>query len=621
MIFKMKYITIFICFLFLFNSYIFSYTMPFSSQENMYIPVNNETYQIHFHGISSITAQKEISNQNYNLSFGYLYYLDSFFLPAFFDIYGNNAFVNRLHSFSNDTAVIRVYDFNNSPVRDIKLNFDIIAKPDNTTGETFTYTLTNDGGRAYFNLAAGNKTGAYIVKVSLENIQTKYLSFTTDEIEIPAKEWRIIGVNKNPQNNNIDFVFNKKPEYIFRWNPTLDMDEINKKYEPVNSVKPGKGYFVIYPEKTILNMQGQFIDDVYVANVHAGWNQLASPYYYVTDWSNMNVLTSDSRVLTLAEAEAENIIVNRIFWYKDNNYYWGPNTDIPNPKLYVWSGFWLYANRDCRIIFNPGFSYTENDKINLAPKLVAGTMDNWQLRVSVNSKNNSDLYNYIGVSDSESIDNNASKISKAPPVIDSLYAGFGIDNILCQDIRQGPIETIEEWILTVSNGNNRDFIIEISDIATFPDEYALYFLNRNNNTYQNLMEDNVVELEQLNNTVQRYSIIAGIPEYVQAELAPPLTKKHSFVRPNPGPNNDGNVIFEYNNVNQDGKLKLTIFDMAGIKVIDRYIDINSNPEEYPWDCKNDAGRRVHTGIYLYILEYKSPAGDSFRLLDKLAIVR
>ncbi|HPP86906.1 MAG TPA: T9SS type A sorting domain-containing protein [bacterium] len=553
---------------------------------------------------------------------GYINYLDAGFAPSHYTIISNNVFLINRNIQANDTAIFKIFDFDSEPVRYIPLSFQVIDKPQNTNGDTFFSTESNSAGEVYFYFKAGDKVGSYIVESSHFDMGKKYISYSTEEMVIPAKQWRMIGVNKNPANESIDFCFNGgRPDYIYKWNPLAREDAVNQQFELANRIISGEGYFVIFPNETVLNLTGSLINDTFVKNLYVGWNQVSSPYYYLTDWKQMKIRTSDNRIISLTDAETEGIIINKIFWYKDNDYYWGPNSAIPNPKLYPWTGFWLMALKECSLIFYPGFSYSANDRINLAPRKNPSIND-WELRAAVKGNLNSDLLNYIGanISASKTLDQN--DVRKAPGFPDFLYTGFEQNNILCKDIRQAPILTLEEWILTVSSGNNTSISLEIPDITNLPAEYDIYLVNHKDNLYKNLRENNIVQLNQSKNSIKKYSIVVGLPEYVAAYLSPPLTPEFTYAYPNPGPNNANKINFKYNNIQANGNLRMKIFDMAGRKVIDRNIDLNTaqNLTQYEWDCRNEAGKQVSSGIYIYVLEYNSPTG-SYKIKDKLGIVR
>ncbi|HPP86838.1 MAG TPA: hypothetical protein PLM75_03125, partial [bacterium] len=158
-----------------------------------------------------------LQSANYKLNSGYLNYLDANYLPAYLKIYNDNKFVFSRNSFSNDTALLLVSDFDSEPVRYIKLDVEVVDKPIGATDDTFVIIETDKNGLASLNYRAGVLSGSYILKVSYFDVGSEYLCYSTNETVIPAKQWRMIGLNKISMNNtNVDFVFNNvKPEYIY----------------------------------------------------------------------------------------------------------------------------------------------------------------------------------------------------------------------------------------------------------------------------------------------------------------------------------------------------------------------------------------------------------------------
>ncbi|MBP7653223.1 T9SS type A sorting domain-containing protein [Candidatus Dependentiae bacterium] len=428
----------------------------------------------------------------------------------------------------------------------------------------------------------------------------------------------MIGLNKIPASTNISSAFsNLIPEYIYHWNPESEDHEFHQKYQSVKNVNPGEGYFVIFPEQTVLSINGQYISDTYTINLKKGWNQIANPYYFVSDWNSARIITSSGAVLTATQAESEGYIYNKIFWYKDSDYYWGPNELIPMPQLYVWTGFWIEALKECSLQIAPIFSYAENNIVNLAPKRTEAS-ENWAICVSANGNFSSDKINYFGVNESAQNQFDIFDVKKAPALSELMNVSFSENLKLCRDIRLAPIETLIEWQLNLNSGQNTQTSLEFNGLQSVPSKYVVYLVDKSDNKVYNLRETPSIPVTSAN-TVKKYRILAGYPEYVNAALAPSLSKNLTFVHPNPGPDENGLIRFNYNLSNAGtGNLTLKVFDLAGVKVLER--QLNTSQTFYNWDCKNEKGKLVHTGVYIYILEYNG-SGENIRLTDKFGITR
>jgi len=74
---------------------------------------------------------------------------------------------------------------------------------------------------------------------------------------------------------------------------------------------------------------------------------------------------------------------------------------------------------------------------------------------------------------------------------------------------------------------------------------------------------------------------------------------------------------------EGGTVTLTIYDRAGERIC-RVLEnagMDAGIKEVTWDAKNDAGGRVASGTYRYVLEYTSDSGVGARITKKLVITR
>ncbi|HPN30816.1 MAG TPA: T9SS type A sorting domain-containing protein [bacterium] len=557
-------------------------------------------------------------SQNYKLSQGYVNVLDAYFLPRQMTSLTKQSFVQGINSNSTETAVFEILDFDSGPVKFERINYSIIDKPSNSSGETFASTITDDSGLSYLSFRTGNKSGAYVVKSFYSDFPPVYLGYHTDETIIPAKEWRMISINKTPAQPEIENVFSPvKPEYIYHWYPEEPVHELHNKYREPKKLSAGEGYYIILPSETILKLNGNYIQDTFTVKLKTGWNQIGSPYYHITNWANCRIITHGGR-LNPADAATQGYIQNQIFYYKDNDYVRGPNSALPNPMLYVWTGFWVYANKDCDIELSKYFDYKENVKINLAPKKTVPSDNAWEILLSVKGNKSSDLINLFGITDSYEVSEN---VKKAPGLPDLLSVNFLNENgNLASDKRLGPIETYQQWICGINTGNNNTLSLSFDGIGGISERYDIYLVDEKTGKNYNLKESPQINIECPKYSSLNYRIIAGLPDYVKMLLSPPLDKASSYVKPNPWKSTDNvPVTFVYNTPTA-GKLSLKIYDLAGIKVTEKNIDLTANPGSYDWDRKNDSGKTVGSGVYIYILEYKNNS-QNFKLIDKLAILR
>ena len=113
--------------------------------------------------------------------------------PFKYEIIGRNVVLCNLNLYNNDSITIKVYDQYNNPIKNIRINGEIIEKPDGTSNDTLFITNTNASGLAFVAFKTGDKSGAYIVKCSITGLSPVYINYNTDEYLLPAKTWRMIG--------------------------------------------------------------------------------------------------------------------------------------------------------------------------------------------------------------------------------------------------------------------------------------------------------------------------------------------------------------------------------------------------------------------------------------------
>ncbi|OGH56491.1 MAG: hypothetical protein A3I06_13220 [Candidatus Lindowbacteria bacterium RIFCSPLOWO2_02_FULL_62_12] len=112
------------------------------------------------------------------------------------------------------------------------------------------------------------------------------------------------------------------------------------------------------------------------------------------------------------------------------------------------------------------------------------------------------------------------------------------------------------------------------------------------------------------------TLAIGLPEYLAAFLSASLSKEHTFVYPNPGPDGStGSMTFKYNLQSPAG-VTLKIYDVGGRLVRELAGSGMGGSNTIPWDTANKHGQNVGSGVYLYILQ----SGGN-KLVDKLAVVR
>jgi len=94
----------------------------------------------------------------------------------------------------------------------------------------------------------------------------------------------------------------------------------------------------------------------------------------------------------------------------------------------------------------------------------------------------------------------------------------------------------------------------------------------------------------------------------------------------PNPAKSGSTTIRYYCGYSDPEAEIKIYNIAGElarEVGDREIDETDAPiYKFLWDCKNDSGKGVASGVYIYIVEVRDKSGSgSKKVIKRMAVVR
>lgn len=540
--------------------------------------------------------------------------------PESMAVSGSQALLLSPSTFSSESAQLVIRDRHGNKLSGISVTYSIVAKPTGSSGETFTSTTTNAQGVSQLNLKAGDKTGVYIVKAELPGVTPIYISFQTNEFDLPANTWRLISLDRTPADARVDKALSGlSPTNIFHWNPEAEEHSRNSRYEIPTSFTTGMGYYVREASAARFTVAGStLISDTRDIALKTGWNQVGVPYYYVTRWNAAKIVTSGGTVMSVAEAETQGLIQNKIFWYKDNAYQNGPSTTNTDPILTPANGFWLKTSASVTLRLSPFLYYSETT----APLVSAqafGDPNNWTTTLTVSGSSGAQTTSVFGVSPTATNSTDFALDVENPPVISGQFSsGLGAGSAFSQELK-APFTAAQQWFFTVTptSGDN-NVNLNFSGLGALPDGFIIVLVDLTTGAQTTVSTSPNYQFPAAVGA-RSFRIVAGTEAAVRALVAPALAVNQTFVYPNPGPASDGKVRFKYDAA-VPATLTLKVFDLSGRKVIDRAIDLNSFPNEYIWDCRNDRGQEIGTGVYLYILEYGSST-ETRRMTDKLAIFR
>ena len=541
--------------------------------------------------------------------------------PRLLTLVDSQTFILSPNTFASDSSRFIVRDSNGIGVPNYLVAVPIVARPTGATGDTFVRTATDSNGRCTVILKAGDKTGVYVLKVSVPGISPIYLCYQTNEFDVIANQWNMIALLRAPTSSNVAQALSISPANIFHWDPVAPSSAKNLQYVIPTTLEQGQGYFLYEVTSPRLTVTGMTLKtDTADIALRTGWNQLGSPFAYLTQYNAARIITTGGANLSLAEAEAQGVIVNKVFWYKNNAYQFGPNSTNADPILSPWNGFWIYAAANATLRLSPSFYYSESTTSTLASAQAAGDVTDWRIKVTSSASSGATTVNYLGVSPTATENSDfALDIGNPPPLGNGLASGLGSGAAFAQDLR-APFASANVWLFSVTpSASDTTVGLQFGELSNLPADFVVRLVDLGSNEITDVKASPNYSYASSGATARSFRIVVGTEAAVRTLLGQQLDQNQTFAYPNPGPAADGNVRFKYN-VPAGGQLRLRVFDLSGRRVLDRYVDLNTFPTEYAWDCKNDRGIAIGTGAYIYIIDIGNSTGNR-RFTDKLAIIR
>ena len=112
--------------------------------------------------------------------------------------------------------------------------------------------------------------------------------------------------------------------------------------------------------------------------------------------------------------------------------------------------------------------------------------------------------------------------------------------------------------------------------------------------------------------------LAKLLAVAEAYLRVPLTARLAQNYPNPF---NSETVIEYE-LPQSGEIQLVIYDVTGQRVASLASGLREAGTYAPrWDGRDDAGRQMASGVYLYRLEAPAMTGDRIVQTRKLLLLR
>jgi len=578
------------------------------------------------------------------------------------------AFLSESHLLADDTSsqisiTVIVRNETGIVVPNAQVNFSVTHPASgNDLGLSVTSGQTDGSGRvtSVASLSGASASSFYRIKaeVPATGARQNFYAYSS-RLNIPGKDttaanlgkgWRMWSPNRTPSPSSVSGVFHDdlgSNVSVYEWQASsADNSSLNnKKYFAPPSVQRGRAYWVKDIEGGVLDVDGPTPDtSVTVAvTLTKGWNMVGSGQFFFVDWATgvrFRPPGDTETLLTPQGAKDSGLIKNAIYWWDESisNYHFGPDTAVfPSVQMKPMAGFWLYAETDnvefqvlpkaaipvdSAAILNQAPSYNGGARAGMLSgyyqsHALTGSVQSWAIQITAQSNGVSDLQNYVGVLPTAAAASQSSLYE--PPAVSSGFLTLGVRD---PDVSAGisalqaaayapPITTAKAWKVEVYSDLAAPVTVAWDNVANLPDNFVAYLATPSGAIDLRKSPSVILPAESFVNHSSVLTLAVGFSEFVSGLLAAPLSKEHSFVYPNPGPDaSTGLIYFKHNVIS--GTVKLRIFDMGGRMVK----ELSGSASPIPWDTTNRSGQKVGSGVYLYQLE-----SDGSKLTDKLAVVR
>ncbi|MFQ6608092.1 MAG: LamG-like jellyroll fold domain-containing protein [Fidelibacterota bacterium] len=441
-------------------------------------------------------------------------------------------------------------------------------------------------------------------KVTTSNPVEVRVNFSSIDVrQIAPETYTMISIPGDLSDQNIEQQFGDElgtydPEQwrVFRWK--------NQSYvENSGELQLGNGFWIISRNAVSLQAENGLSTHLFGGisiNLESGWNMVGNPYAFDVNMSDV-------------EADG-GAIEPTLYEYNGGGY----NTLT---TLQPGRGYWLYAYYNTTVSVKPlgagSLSRTT------APELT------WQGRIKATSGELIDEENFFGTAPEASTDWDVLDRHE-PPVIGE-YISLAFDNDqwtnqpgrYSRDIHHA-FEAGHVWPLTLITNRSGYVTLSVDIPEELPVGWELYLVDTDFEAVQNLSARSTYEFTTTNSEVpRRFELIAGPPEFTREAIGKlQLTPAEYRLTQNiPNPFNATTTI--QFNLPEESEVSIFIYDLVGRKVatVLPSAPYTSGGHFVIWDGKDNQGRSVSSGVYLYRLEARQNGKIEYVRTRKLILLK
>jgi hypothetical protein len=450
-------------------------------------------------------------------------------------------------------------------------------------------------------------------------------SFRTASLPIVASTawqggtWRLFSAPVAPVDNSADInlgddfgAFGPDKWLMYGYQPAADS------FIARPGLVNGQGYWLASVNSAGIDIYGYRVEDHRTVALQAGWNLVGCPFQDPVAAPMIEVIDSSGTLWSYSDTSGsffvnDSLVRQRMWTYNDqsydlvNNGAWDSLSAFDSTsRLMPWQGYAVYAARPCSLFMMPG--YKSAGKAPAAPQ--AQVL--WQLELSASSGGAADRGLRVGLSP-QAKDGYDRLDAEKPPLVSSRVAASiphpewgGPCQAYHYDFRP-PAEHIE-WPLSIKTSGPEDPAdLSYRLSAPLPVGYGLYLVDRRTGRANQLEEQGRIGFSGS----REFSVVYTNRGLEGLSLTP-LRFDLNRAYPNPF---SGSITVNYQ-LAEPGRVSLKIYNVAG-QLVKTLAEGQALPGYYSrtWDGRDNAGRRISSGVYIVRLE--SGQGLATRKLVKI----
>lgn len=443
------------------------------------------------------------------------------------------------------------------------------------------------------------------------SVQVRVANLIKPEMQ-PEERYELISVPLQLDNPGPDSVLfdDLGPYDDTQWRllgPTSD--SLFAEYPNVSDMLPGKAFWLIVrePDKRLDTGAGISMrtDTTMTIPLKKGWNVVGNPFNFVLKLSNLQ-LDSDSA----SSPELRRYAVD-----------WNDPVNDPVKGMEPFTGYAIHSDERDLLVIDPRTAFSEAtsgqnpNAVNAAPE--------WSIRIVARCRTARDSDNLAAV-DRDAQRHRDPQDRPEPPVIGNYVSvNFphpewrAVSKKYCTDFRP-PFPDSEIWTFEVRT-NIRDKIdLTFTGLESVPPEFDVWLVDDHLGIVRNLRPQPHYAVAGAGEAPQQLQLLVGTPEAVAERLSLAHRNPASFVLEQNFPNPFNPVTTIRFSLPQTERVTVTIYNLLGKEVATLLQDevLTAGPHITIWNGRNDAGRGVASGIYLYRVR----AGRTLHT-RKMALVR